>query len=72
MLHAAAALGEAPGSIIYVGDARRDIEAGQAAGMRTLAAAFGYLGADEDPLSWNADGVIEQPAEVLSWLALPH
>jgi len=71
MLHAAELLGLAPGAIVYVGDAQRDIEAGRAAGMRTLAAAFGYLQADEDPASWHPDGVIGAPGEVLPWLELP-
>ncbi len=40
---------------IYVGDALRDIEAGRAAGMGTIAAAYGYVTADDDPASWGAD-----------------
>lgn len=70
MLHAADALGLPGTSVLYVGDAERDVAAGRAAGMRTLAAAYGYLGVDEDPWQWRPDGVIERPGELLPWLAL--
>ncbi len=40
---------------IYVGDASRDIEAGLAAGMATIAAAYGYITEDDDPREWGAD-----------------
>ena len=40
---------------IYIGDHRRDIEAGQAAGIYTIAAAYGYIHHDEDPAAWGAD-----------------
>jgi 2-phosphoglycolate phosphatase len=52
----------------YVGDARRDIEAGRAAGSRTLVALFGYLGDGDHPETWGADGLIEHPSHVLRWL----
>lgn len=50
---------------IYVGDDERDIVAGRAAGMKTLIAAYGYIEADCDTREWNADGVIEKPADLL-------
>jgi len=40
---------------IYVGDAARDIEAGLAAGMATIAATYGYITEDDDPRDWGAD-----------------
>lgn len=40
---------------IYVGDASRDIEAGQRAGTATIAAAYGYIVEDDDPREWGAD-----------------
>ena len=70
MLHAAAELGVEGSALLYVGDAERDIAAGRAAGMRTLAARYGYLGADEDPWAWQPDGVIDEPRELLPWLGL--
>ncbi|MFO0451654.1 MAG: HAD-IA family hydrolase [Pseudomonadota bacterium] len=69
LLHAADLVGRPPTDFLYVGDAERDIQAGRAAGMRTLAAGFGYLAEHEDPRGWRPDGVIARPAELLDWLA---
>ena len=55
-----------PGDCLYVGDAERDISAGRRAGMRTLVAGYGYLGVDDDPRSWGADGIINSPLEILN------
>ncbi len=44
---------------IYVGDHRRDIEAGRAANMRTIAARFGYIHAEDEIESWQADIIAE-------------
>ncbi|HEX22832.1 MAG TPA: phosphoglycolate phosphatase, partial [Chromatiales bacterium] len=60
--------GSSPQQCLYVGDAQRDIEAGVQAGMRTLIAAFGYIGEDEQPHCWGADGTVDSPAGVLHWL----
>ncbi len=60
--------GADPQNCIYIGDAARDVEAGRSAGMQTLVALFGYLGPDDDPTSWGADGFIESPSELLNWL----
>ena len=54
---------------IYVGDDLRDIEAGRAAGMPTIAAGWGYLDG-EDPHTWGADCVVESPAGLLVALGL--
>jgi len=53
---------------LYIGDAERDIEAGRNAGMKTLAALFGYLNEADNPSSWGADGVIAHPSEILNWI----
>ncbi len=45
----------APYEAIYVGDHLRDIEAGRRAGMYTIAAAYGYIEPDDDPLRWGAN-----------------
>ena len=50
---------------IYVGDARRDIDAGRAAGMATVAAAYGYIRAADDPGQWGASTVIRRPRDLL-------
>jgi phosphoglycolate phosphatase len=56
-----------PRAAIYVGDDRRDVEAGRAAGMRTVAVRYGYLNGG-DPDSWGADIVVDTPQEVLDRL----
>lgn len=70
VIEAARRLGLSPGQCIYVGDDERDIAAGRAAGMTTVAAAYGYLGISADPSKWNADAVIKNPAELLQFLLL--
>ncbi len=50
---------------LYVGDARRDIEAGKNAGMKTLVANYGYIDLDEDVNTWGADAIINDPEEIL-------
>jgi 2-phosphoglycolate phosphatase len=70
LLHAARRISMDPGRCVYIGDAQRDIEAGRRAGMRTLAVLYGYLGDDDRPHEWGADGVIHTPAEVLDWIEL--
>jgi phosphoglycolate phosphatase len=61
---ASRALAIVPGACVYVGDDRRDIEAGRAAGMRTVAVEYGYLN-DSAPADWGADVVIGHPQELL-------
>jgi phosphoglycolate phosphatase len=46
----------------------RDIEAGRAAGMKTLVADYGYIAKDENPEVWDADGSISEPEEIIDWL----
>ncbi len=60
----------APQRCVYVGDDRRDVEAGRSARMSTLAAAWGYLGRDESVHDWNADAVLTHPEELLNWLGM--
>jgi len=71
LLEAARRLGVAPADCAYVGDDERDIVAGRAAGMLTLAAAWGYLGQGEPVQAWAADAVLDSPAALLQWLELP-
>lgn len=49
---------------IYVGDADRDIEAGRGAGMGTIAAAYGYIPAGDDPADWGADAIAVDTADL--------
>ncbi len=55
---------------VYIGDDQRDIVAGRAAGMATLAAAWGYLGQGEPIDAWGAHAVLAEPAALLHWLQL--
>ncbi len=71
LLEAARRMGIPPGSCLYVGDDQRDVQAGRAAGMCTVAVAWGYLGLGEPIAAWNADAVIERPDELLQLLAMP-
>ena len=66
---AASELGLPAKRCVYVGDAPRDIEAGRAAGMATIAAAYGYIRPSEDPYGWGADAVIRRPADLDDALA---
>lgn len=70
LLEAARRLGVSPADCVYVGDDHRDILAGRAAGMRTLAAAWGYLGQGEPVHAWGADAVLPAPDQLLNWLEL--
>ncbi len=62
---AAQEIGFDPAQCVYVGDAQRDIEAGRAAGMATIAATYGYIRQDVDPFDWGADSMIRHPGELL-------
>ena len=70
LLEAARRLGIAPSACAYVGDDMRDVLAGRAAGMVTLAASWGYLGLDEPVADWGADHVLSSPVQLLQWLKL--
>lgn len=68
LFEAARRLGVPPEACIYVGDDERDIIAGRAAGMRTVAAAYGYMGTRADAALWNADATITSPLALLKLL----
>ena len=65
ILHAARIANIDPSKSIYVGDDIRDVVAGKAAGMQTIAAAYGYCGCAEPPESWGADYLVHHPLELL-------
>lgn len=67
LFEAARRLNVKPELCIYVGDDERDILAGRAAGMRTVAASWGYL-AGKNPETWEADLVIKSPLDLLKCL----
>jgi 2-phosphoglycolate phosphatase len=68
LLAAAGMLAVPPEACVYVGDAERDVEAGNAAGMATLVALYGYIRGDETPGLWPADGMLDSPLDLLYWL----
>jgi N-acetyl-D-muramate 6-phosphate phosphatase len=70
LLEAARRVGVAAANCAYVGDDHRDVLAGRAAGMTTLAAAWGYLGQGEPIDAWGAHAVLADPAALLQWLQL--
>lgn len=67
--HACEQIGVAPACALYVGDAERDVRAGNRAGLLTLVARFGYLGAEDRPEDWGAAGFLERPTDLLGWLS---
>lgn len=71
LLEAARRLGVDPVACLYVGDDERDIVAGRAAGMFTVAARYGYLGEGGETAHWAADAEVNSPLEVLKLLGLP-
>ena len=70
LLHAIGAARATAAASIYVGDDLRDVQAGRAAGLATVIAAYGYLGADADVARWGGDHIIERPADLLSLLGV--
>jgi N-acetyl-D-muramate 6-phosphate phosphatase len=71
LIEAARRMNTLPGRCVYVGDDARDIQAGRAAGMAALAAAWGYLGLGEPIEAWGADAVMDRPGALLQWLTMP-
>lgn len=61
-------LNVAPSQCLYVGDAERDVQAGKAAGMKTVVALFGYIAETDQPKAWVADVLIASPVELLDLL----
>ncbi len=70
LLEAARRIGVTPGRCVYVGDDERDILAGRAAGMPTVAASYGYLGKTLDISKWKADATIVSPLNLLQLLQI--
>lgn len=68
LLAAARTLDLPPAACVYVGDDARDIQAGKAAGMRTVAVRFGYLNGS-NPDEWGAEIVVNTPAQILTILS---
>ena len=59
LLEACSRASVSPGKSVYIGDDRRDIEAGQRAGMGTIAVSYGYFPPGETPADWQADHLVD-------------
>ena len=70
MLKAAKALGIDPERCLYVGDHVRDIEAGRAASMTTVAVSYGYIQSGENPADWKADYLVDSVFELSRLLGI--
>ena len=57
---------------VYIGDHLRDITAGRAAGMHTIAAAYGYISTQEDLNAWQADIIVDHPAQLVDAIGSIH
>jgi len=68
LLLASQQIGVPSEQMVYVGDAVRDIEAGRAAGMYTIAASYGYITDDDDPRTWEADLIAADTRELTHYL----
>lgn len=68
MFHACEVINHSPEQCLYIGDAKRDIDAGKNANMQTIAARYGYIADGENPDDWLADNSIEHPRDILRWL----
>ncbi|MDA8329358.1 MAG: HAD-IA family hydrolase [Betaproteobacteria bacterium] len=69
LLAACAQINLPANTCVYIGDAERDITAAHACGMPALIAEYGYIGPNDDPYTWYADGSIAQPTDLFNYLA---
>ena len=68
LLHAAKSIGIAPQNCLYLGDDKRDMDAGQAAGMKSIIALFGYIDPRADINTWQANDSISAPLDLIAHL----
>ena len=72
MLHTCMVLSLAPSECLYVGDHLRDIQAGNAAGMDTASALWGYISDTEKPEAWGANFILNSPNGLLTLVKEKH
>lgn len=65
LLHACNVLSVDPEQVVYIGDDERDVQAANAANMRSIGALWGYRPLDDDPLRWQADALAEIPRDLI-------
>lgn len=68
LLAAAEIIATPPAQCVYVGDDERDIRAGRAAGMATIAVRYGYLNGSR-PDEWQADHIAGHPSEIYEFIS---
>lgn len=68
ILHACDLLNIQTSDTLYIGDAKTDVLASKAAGVKVLVALYGYLSHTDDPHAWDADGYIQKPDDILTWI----
>jgi phosphoglycolate phosphatase len=68
MLAACQQAGVNPRECVYIGDASHDITAGKSVEMKTLAAVYGYIKANDNPETWGADALIDSPEQLTTWI----
>jgi 2-phosphoglycolate phosphatase len=72
LLHACKCIACLPEHCVYVGDAKRDVEAANAAGMYSLIALYGYINRKDDVNTWGATAKISSPLEIIEYLGQFH
>ncbi|WP_342219743.1 HAD-IA family hydrolase [Rickettsiella endosymbiont of Miltochrista miniata] len=72
LLHACKCIACLPEQGVYVGDAKRDIEAANAAGMYSLIALYGYINSEDDVNKWAATAKISSPLDIIEYLGQFH
>lgn len=65
LLHACHQAGSRAEECLYIGDAERDIEAGNRAGMTSIVACFGYIAETDSPENWGAHSLIDSPQAII-------
>ena len=68
ILHGCQLAGSKAQDCVYIGDAQRDIEGGNRAGMKTIVALFGYIADNDKPEDWGADVLHHSPLDIQKWL----
>ena len=72
MLHTCMVLSLAPSECLYVGDHLRDIHAGNAAGMDTAVALWGYITQHQQPENWDAKFILRNPSGLFNLVKEKH
>ncbi len=68
VVHACSIAGVTPSATVFVGDAERDVQSGNAAGTVTIAVTYGFIPQEEDPTTWGADVLIDTVEEIHNYL----